>query len=82
MKFNFLLKFRCIFVVGVFFLLIYSVFFLIAGAVECTHGYIESIKFGFQFRPILILALSVALFFVKSEGFGSNVDKIHYWYAV
>lgn len=48
MKVDFLLKFRYIFIVGVFFLLVNSVFILIAGVVESVKGYIAFIKFGFQ----------------------------------
>lgn len=48
MKFNYLLKFRYLFVIAVFFLLINSVVFMIAGAVECIHGYIEMTSAGFK----------------------------------
>ena len=40
-------KFRYLFVIAVFFLLINSVIFLIAGAVECIRGYIEFTQAGF-----------------------------------
>jgi len=41
-------KFRYLFIIAVIFLLINSIVFMIAGAVECVHGYIEFSRSVFE----------------------------------
>jgi len=48
MKIKSIQKFRYLFIIAVIFLLINSVVFMIAGAVECVQGYVEFTKAGFK----------------------------------
>jgi uncharacterized membrane protein YqhA len=45
---KFLLKFRYFFIVAVVFLMLNSIFFLIAGVKKCITGYIEFVRVGFS----------------------------------
>jgi uncharacterized membrane protein YqhA len=62
-----ILRFRYVFLIAVFFTIINSVFFLIAGAVKCIHGYKLFLEDGFSVkeRPGLYLLEGLDFFLVS-----------------